>query len=200
MDHTLPISLLAAVDYSELSPLVVSQAISLASHYGSAEAHFLHVSDDAPKHLGSGARRSEKLLSWLSDQLKDLGAVPETVRIVGHEANGDAANVILQTAGDLLADLVLVGSHGRTGMDRLLTESVAELVTRHAACPVLVVRPKTHEDPAAQIEPPCPQCVQARIDTRGAALWCEQHQERHGRRHTYYDQQGQRWGGARLVS
>jgi nucleotide-binding universal stress UspA family protein len=193
MANPLPLSLLAAVDYTELSELVVLQTMELSSRYGNADTHFLHVSDDAPKDLGTGARRTEMLFNWLGERLKAFGPVPESVRIVGHEAHGDPANVIVQTAGDLLADMVIVGMRGHTGVGRLVMGSVAESVMRNAACPVLVVRPKTHEDPAAQIEPPCPRCLEARVATRGAALWCEQHQEKHGRRHTYYDNHGQTW-------
>jgi nucleotide-binding universal stress UspA family protein len=193
MSHPQPLSLLAAIDYTELSELVVMQTMSLASRYGDADAHFIHISDNAPKDLGTGARRTEMLFNWLGDHIKAFGTLPATVRIIGHEAHGDPANVIVQTAGDLLADMVVVGTRGRTGVERLVMGSVAEAVMRNAACPVLVVRPKTHDDPAAQIEPPCPRCLEARVSTRGAALWCEQHQEKHGRRHTYYDNHGQTW-------
>lgn len=199
MPNNVPINLLSAIDYSELSELVVAQTMDYASRYAASEAHFLHVSGSAPNDLGISTQRTSTLFNWLGERLKNLGVLPEGVRIVGHEAHGDPAHVILQTAGDLLADVVIVGTHGRKGVERLVMGSVAESVVRHAACPVLVVRPKTHDDPVAQIEPPCPRCVLARAETRGAALWCEQHQERHGRRHTYYDNHGQTWVTQRLV-
>jgi nucleotide-binding universal stress UspA family protein len=205
MTQLLPIRLLAAIDYSKQSELVVAQTIELAGRYGSAEAHFIHVSDAVPNELGIGARRTEKLLAYLSDQLKagalENGApLTEHIKIVGHEATGNPADVIVRTAGDLLADLVLVGQSGRTGVERLLTTSVAESVLRHAACPVLVVRPKTHDNPAAQIAPPCPLCLETRRATRGVEWWCEQHQERHGRRHTYYGQHRSNTANPRWLS
>lgn len=199
MPNTAAIHLLSAVDYSEHSELVVAQTMDLASRYAGAEAHFLHVSSNAPQDLGTSEQRTSTLFNWLGERLKNLGVLPESVRVVGHEAHGDPAQVILQTAADLLADLVIVGTRGRKGVERMVMGSVAESVVRHAACPVLVVRPRTHDDPAAQIEPPCPRCVQARAETRGAALWCEQHQEKHGRRHTYYDNHGRTWVTERLV-
>lgn len=199
MPNTVPVNLLSAVDYTELSELVVAQTMDLARRYGDAEAHFLHVSNNAPQDLGTRTQRTSALFNWLGERLRNVGVLPEGVRVVGHEAHGDPAHVILQTAGDLLADVVIVGTRGRKGVERMVMGSVAESVVRHASCPVLVVRPKTHENPVAMIEPPCPRCVQAQAQTRGAALWCEQHQEKHGRRHTYYDNHGQTWVTQRLV-
>lgn len=199
MLDTVPTQLLSAVDYSELSDLVVSQTLELANRYGNAEAHFLHVSSKAPEDLGDSSQRTATLFNWLGKRLESLGNISSGVRIIGHEGHGDAAKVILQTAADLSADLVIVGTRGRTGVERLVMGSVAESVLRQAGCPVLVVRPKTHDDPVAQLEPPCPKCVQARAESRGASLWCAQHQEKHGRRHTYYDNHAQSWVTQRLV-
>lgn len=53
--------------------------------------------------------------------------------------SGDAATVLVNTAIRFKADLMVVGSHGRTGFDRFFSGSVAEDVTRHAEIPVLVV-------------------------------------------------------------
>jgi quercetin dioxygenase-like cupin family protein len=55
-------------------------------------------------------------------------------------AEGSATNEILRLAQMLRCDLIVMGTHGRTGLDRLLTGSVAEAVLRKAVCPVLVVR------------------------------------------------------------
>lgn len=52
---------------------------------------------------------------------------------------GDAATVVIDTAIKFNADLIVVGSHGRSGFNRLLTGSVAEDVSRHSEIPVLVV-------------------------------------------------------------
>lgn len=52
---------------------------------------------------------------------------------------GDAATVVVDTAIKFNADLIVVGSHGRSGFNRLFTGSVAEDVSRHAEIPVLVV-------------------------------------------------------------
>ena len=55
---------------------------------------------------------------------------------------GDPADAIVQAAADLPADLIVMGTHGRTGLQHVLLGSVAEKVVRHASCPVLTVRHK----------------------------------------------------------
>lgn len=54
---------------------------------------------------------------------------------------GDAAAMILSTAETEAVDLIVVGSHGRSGLQRFLMGSVSERVMRHAPCSTLVVRP-----------------------------------------------------------
>ncbi|HEX4475373.1 MAG TPA: universal stress protein, partial [Polyangiaceae bacterium] len=100
----------------------------------------------------------------------------------------DATRAIVQLAVDIEADLVVVGTHSRSGLARFLLGSVAEGVVRLAPCPVLVVR--AHGAEAAtegpRIEPPCPQCLETRRATEGKELWCERHREHHERAHTYH--------------
>jgi len=193
MTDSAPMNLLGAIDYKDQSDLVVRQTIELASKYGSSEVHFLHVTSAAPEDMGAGARRSAALLEWLGMELRSISNVPPQLRIIGHEAHGDPATLIVYTARELNADLIVVGNHGRSGVERLLGNSVSEAVMRQAETPVLVVRPKWHPAPAVQLEPACPMCVEARVQSHGAQLWCDQHAEKHGRRHTYYDNHARTW-------
>jgi nucleotide-binding universal stress UspA family protein len=116
-------------------------------------------------------------------------------RVVAHVRFDAIADEIAQLAADLEADLVVVGTHGRRGLSRVLLGSSAEATVRLAPCPVLVVRPKSLPDPGPAIEPPCPLCVEARRESHGSEMWCQQHRERHGQRHTYH--QGDRVGSDR---
>jgi nucleotide-binding universal stress UspA family protein len=195
----LPTTLLAAVDYSDLSQLVVENAVDLARRHEAAEAHFLHVTSGPPGDMAASMQHGAELLEWLGYRLKAIDGIPPMVRLIAHVASGDPATLIVQTAADLFADVVVIGTHGRTGVQRLVWGSVAESVVRRADCPVLVVRPKTHEQTHAQIEPACPRCVQTRIESGGAELWCDQHGERHGRRHTYFDDRAPTWVNQRLI-
>ena len=55
--------------------------------------------------------------------------------------HGEAASEIVRVAKERSADLIVISSHGRTGLGRILFGSTAEAVVRHATCPVLVVKP-----------------------------------------------------------
>jgi universal stress protein A len=59
---------------------------------------------------------------------------------------GTAPDEIVQAAVDEAADLIVVGTHGRSGIERLVIGSVAERVVRHASCPVLTVKPRAQRE------------------------------------------------------
>ena len=193
-----PITILAAIDYSESSDLVVQHAVETARQQRARELHFLHVRPYSTNVADDEAARAE-LEQWLGARLSGLYAVPEGIKVVAHEAHGDPADIIVEMAGDLLASVVVVGTHGRKGVQRLVMGSVAEAVVRKAGCTVMVVRPQMHHQSAPSIEPPCPRCLETRARTGGAQYWCEQHAEKHGRRHTYYNTRLSTWVNQRIT-
>ena len=75
------------------------------------------------------------LLEDTADQLRRAGFVT-----VASLRNGDPRQVIVDYAKECRADLIVVGSHGKTGLDRMLG-SVSDSVARHASCSVEIVRP-----------------------------------------------------------
>lgn len=190
-----PYIIVVGIDYSESSAGVLAEAFDLSARKRPAgEPHVVHV---APPYAsvaeGSAAAKLEEaanqLETYVQVQIKEYTAgYPNNgdfERVCMHERRGEAAHEIVQLAVDLEADLVMVGTHCRRGVERLLLGSVAERVVRTAPCPVLVVRPKAASN-IPQIEPACPQCVAARKNSAGKELWCAQHSEHHGRRHTYH--------------
>jgi nucleotide-binding universal stress UspA family protein len=80
--------------------------------------------------------RAEHELGIFVDELRATGAQIRNAR----SEPGDAARTIVQVAEKEHYDLVVVGTHGRSGLSRLLVGSVAERVVRHSARPVLTVR------------------------------------------------------------
>ena len=92
----------------------------------------------APSVLGlHKLRRSNAaaLLADTADQLRRAGFVT-----VASLRNGDPRQVIVDYANECRADLIVMGSHGKTGLDRMLG-SVSDSVARHAPCSVEIVRP-----------------------------------------------------------
>lgn len=194
-----PTTILAAIDYSDTSSLVVEQATRLARVSQPSELHFLHVAPRAPRNDEEREALRAELQEWLSARLRTGESLTESTRVVAHEASGDPAHVIVEMAGDLMADMVVVGTHGRKGMQRMVMGSVSESVVRTCGCPVLVVRDKAHHEPVPRIEPPCPRCLETRAQSGGQELWCETHREKHGRRHTYYSTRVSSWVNQRMM-
>jgi hypothetical protein len=119
-------------------------------------------------------------------KLERLAAdLPDSVaRIFLHLGAGKVDIEIAQLASDIGADLIVVGTRGRSGADKVVDASVAESLLRLAPCPVLVFRPKSV--PAyEQIAPPCPECLEVQRSTDRARLWCDRHSEHHPRAHIY---------------
>lgn len=129
----------------------------------------------------------QKLTKYLDEELAKLPELArEHIRVFGHVLVDTPSIGISRLASELEADLIVIGTHGLQGVARWLLGSVAEGVVRLAQCPILVVPPEPGKLEVPAIEPACARCIAARQASQGAAMWCEQHRERHGRRHTYY--------------
>ena len=208
-------TIVVGVDYSEVSALALGQAVVLARAHEPSHIHVLHsVPGIPPVRRGIGTPEltpaADPPITYEVDQVGvnasgDMQVFVERVltqldrpsaekrprvepRWTTHIRLTDPTQAIVQLASDLEADLVVVGTHGRTGLARFLLGSVAEGVVRRAPCPVLVVRSIGAESAAdgPQIEPPCPQCLETRRASAGAQFWCERHREHHQRAHTYH--------------
>lgn len=205
---TRPYVVVVGVDFSEASELAAQRAFEIAGDRPNSEVHLVHVTQtygpqvayempvDGSALAVLSLEESRSHLRKYADQAlaRYVEANPgkRFDRVVAHLRCDAIAEEVAQLAADLEADLVVVGTHGRRGLSRLLLGSSAEATVRLAPCPVLVTRPKAVPDAPPQIAPPCPQCVAARRASAGAEQWCEQHRERHGQRHTYH--QGDRVG------
>lgn len=90
------------------------------------------------KVLKATEERSEVLLKQFCHD-----AVQHWSKVRYHIRDGDPFERILDGAEDFLTDLIVLATHGRTGIKRLVIGNVAEKVVRHAPCPVLTVKPKS---------------------------------------------------------
>lgn len=193
-----PYVIVVGIDYSPASDLALERAFELAAARPRAEVHVLSVVnlygaqaivDGSAQPVGVSSVTLADAISalerYVQQRRSSFQGTLDSVEVRCHLRLDAPATEVAQMAADLEADMVVVGTHGRRGIARLLLGSVAEAVVRLAPCPVLVVRPKALPEQPPRIEPPCPQCVEAREASAGAEFWCEQHRERHGQRHTY---------------
>lgn len=172
----------------------IDTAASLAKEIAGGELHLVHVvqeplprSTEAPVPLATPTAIIEAARATLDDAVARARATFGGP-LVGHLAVGTAWREILQLATNLQADVIVVGTHGRKGVDRFLAGSVAEMVVRKAQCPVVVARPKDyHMKDVPEIEPPCPDCLAVQRETHGDKLWCARHGSAHSRARLHYE-------------
>jgi universal stress protein A len=140
---------LVPVDFSEDANRAVEYAIDLASKLG-ARVTLLHVMQLLP--LGSGDMGVTVPYTYIQDLKEEITSRMQASleRITAAGLEGEIAVVygvpfqeILDTAKNQQVALIIMGTHGRTGLQHALMGSVAEKVVRLAPCPVLVVRQPT---------------------------------------------------------
>jgi nucleotide-binding universal stress UspA family protein len=148
-------TILHPTDYSERSDFAFRIACSLARDYR-AKLVLVHVALRSVTIEGEApiAPRSEEYFQAEEEKLEGV-SVPAEIRVERFVREGDPAGEILRAAQFTNTDLIVMGTHGRTGLARLLAGSVAEQVMRRAPCPVLTVRApslqtETAEGPASQ--------------------------------------------------
>lgn len=139
--------ILVPVDFSEFSAKAVTYGLELARKFG-AQLQLLHVVELVPIVFHEGAVYSTSDLAELIKAAEvELAKVAhgETVDIVRHTVDGHPLVQILRHAKEHEVDLIVIGTHGRTGLAHLFLGSVAENVVRKAPCPVLTVHNPEHE-------------------------------------------------------
>jgi universal stress protein A len=137
-----PKNILVPTDFSEGADAAANYAFELAAKLG-AKVHLLHAYMIPVFPEDGGVMRqlmaethslSEKSLKEIADKHKNAGTSGTVLTKVG-----DPRDQILQSALELKADLIVMGTHGRRGIKRMFMGSVAESVVRTAPCAVLVV-------------------------------------------------------------
>lgn len=137
------------VDGSEVSNHAAEEGFRLAKALGS-EAVLQYVIDisivtlpDAELAISSldiirdsFREQGEKVLKDLSDKAREMGVPCSTMM-----SEGDVHDEIIKAAEEMKADLIIIGTHGRRGLNRLILGSVAGSVAKRAHCPVLLIRP-----------------------------------------------------------
>lgn len=142
--------ILCPIDFSEPSTHALEQATSLARVYG-ARLAVLHVRPTVTPHPDLPVEGP--VAAWLVAELAELR---QRVDAACRESTADGVDVetlttaglpaaeILRCAGAPPADLIVMGTHGTSGIQHLVLGSVAEKVLRAASCPVVTVPPRVH--------------------------------------------------------
>jgi nucleotide-binding universal stress UspA family protein len=150
------VQVVVAYDFSPTAELALQRAIDVACR---ATQHVLHVIAAIDPHHGLAIKATRHPDYLYAGQIQEL-LVDHVKQVLGGRAShgdveffvhariGHPADQILELAREVGADLVFIGSHGLTGVERILIGSVSERVVREAHCPVMVARAKSYEDVA----------------------------------------------------
>jgi nucleotide-binding universal stress UspA family protein len=132
-------TILHPTDFSDRSEHAFHLACSLARDHG-ARVVLLHVVS-LPVAAYEGVVLPPPIEEATEDAKRRLSQMkPAAIPVEHRVAEGDPAEMILRVAEEIHADLIVMGTHGRTGLGRLLMGSVAEQVVRRAPCPVLTMK------------------------------------------------------------
>jgi nucleotide-binding universal stress UspA family protein len=137
------VKILLAMDHSRFSE-AGSQAIAMQLRPQGTEVLVVHVIEpsgflEQDASLRERTTQAQGFLTRAVQVLHSAGFDRVTARVVEAEPRTG----ILETAAQWRADLIVLGSHGRRGLEKLMLGSVAESVARHATCSVLIIRPAT---------------------------------------------------------
>ncbi len=136
--------LLLAIDNSKYSDAAVQSVIAHRKLQGlevrvlhAAEAPIVLMTPELTEYIPAteSAEEAKALVAKAADALRSAGASVTTA-----VAQGDPKSIILDDAKAWGADLIVLGSHGRKGLERFMLGSVSEAVLRHAHCSVEIVR------------------------------------------------------------
>lgn len=140
--------ILCAIDFSEHSVAVADMAGTMAKALGS-EIVCVYVAPSLSQYVGFHVPPSS-IENFVGEIVSGADATMDTfltenfqdAEVKGKVVTGYAAEEILDLAEDEGVDMIIMGTHGRKGIDRILFGSVAEKVVKTSKCPVLTVRPE----------------------------------------------------------
>jgi nucleotide-binding universal stress UspA family protein len=132
--------ILYPTDFSSYSNQAYFHAVALAENHG-ASLTVLYVYNGPTGEAGAGAAAdADADRRYWRDQLEQIRPANPEIPVHHVFVEGDPSGEIGRYAADANIDLIVMGTHGRTGLERLLLGSVAEQTLRNAPCSVLVVK------------------------------------------------------------
>ncbi len=147
--------ILVAADFSESSREAYRVACSFARD-STARIFVLHVVEPiaVPEEAACAfVVEDQGYQESLKERLREVYPKDRTLNVEYHARDGHAAEEIVRMSEKLGCELIVMGTHGRTGLRLLLMGSVAEVVLRRSACPVLVVKSPSRKPTASSGKP-----------------------------------------------
>jgi universal stress protein A len=148
-------TILHPTDFSETAIQSMHLAQSLARDHG-AELVVLAVGKP-PTPFAALYTPDVEMMGLIKELRLQVASLIETINDVTVRADavqGLPGQAIVSVADEIHADLIVMGTHGRTGLLRLMMGSVAEYVMQHAHCPVITLRPAIPRPSTEQTEKP----------------------------------------------
>jgi nucleotide-binding universal stress UspA family protein len=142
-----PRTILVPTDFSAPADAALEIAATIAIH-DHAQLLLLHVDPPPVSHGEVVDRRQPEYQQRLEDRIKSVRIPNKAIEVERMLAEGIPAEKIAAIANSRGCDMIVMGTHGRTGIERIIMGSVAERVLRLATCPVLAVKSVSHR-PAA---------------------------------------------------
>ncbi len=149
-------TIVCATDFSDPSKLALDTALDVAKRLGAARVRLLHVDETIERFAAATDAEARFALEYarLQDEARALvesmaaeSGKRSGLEVVPEFRVGGAYLEVVKYATEVGADLIVVGTHGRTGIKRAIMGSVAERIVRHAPCSVLAVKSRD-EHPA----------------------------------------------------
>ncbi len=140
-------NVVVATDFSDIADKAFTTAVQLASQLG-ATLHIVHIVQIHPANMPESGNVNIKELEALeenaaSENMKEYtNGLDDELKVSCHIVHGDPAGQVLKLVKDQNADLIVMGTHGRTGISRLIMGSVAESVLKSSQVPVVCVKSK----------------------------------------------------------
>lgn len=143
-------NILVPIDFSDCSRKALEYALPVARQFQAAITllHVVHVNYyvtsseyaafDYPELIEDTQRAGERRLAKLASSVRKRCSVTTVIE------TGHPGSIIVDSAKKQRTDLIIISTHGRTGLKRVFLGSTAEYVVRYATCPVLIVRGHKH--------------------------------------------------------
>jgi len=144
-------NILAAIDFSDITPTVVDKAAEIARCF-SSKLWLIHIAAPDPDFVGYGTGPQSKR-DWRAKTLREehryiqdkaLELERSGINVTPLLVQGTTVETILQEASKLKAGMIVIGSHGHGALYKALVGSVSAGIIRQASCPVLIVPAKTN--------------------------------------------------------